>query len=117
MAALKRAFKNYQLVLICWLVVAGYWLDWLGGWCLVNLLGLRRVAPKLTSCDVFVMLVEYWLSAEGGFGGGENVNPVGVLVTGGELLSLLVSVSVTGGDITHCWEEVALCDACCCDVC
>ena len=50
-------------------------------------------------------------------GVGENVNPVGVLVNGGGLLSLLASVAVTGGDMSHCWEEVALCDACCCAVC
>ena len=49
------------------------------------------MAPKLTSCDVFCMLLKYWLSTEGGFGGGENVNPVGVLV-----------VPVAGGDITRC---------------
>ena len=75
------------------------------------------MAPKLTFCDVFGMLVKYWLSTEGGFGGGENVSPVGVLVSGGELLSLLVSVAVTGGDMTRCWEEVALWDACSCAVC
>ena len=50
------------------------------------------------------MLVKYSLLTEGGFGGSENVNPVGVLVSGVLLLSLLV-------------EEVALCDACCCAVC
>ena len=40
------------------------------------------MAPKLTSCDVFSILVKYGLPTEGGFGGGENVNPVGVLVLG-----------------------------------
>ena len=38
------------------------------------------MAPKLTSCDVVCMLVKYWLSTEGGFGGSENVNAVGVLL-------------------------------------
>ena len=56
------------------------------------------------------MLVKYRLSTEGGFRGGENVNPVGVLVSGVGLLSLLVLLPVTGGDMTHCWEEVVLCD-------
>ena len=60
------------------------------------------MAPKLTSCDVFDMLLKYWLSTEGGFGGGENVNPVGVLVSGVGLLSLLVPVAVTGGDMIRC---------------
>ena len=73
------------------------------------------MAPKLTYCDVFGMLVKYRLSTEGGFGGGEKVNPVGVLISGIVLLSLLVPV--TGGDMTCCWEEYALCDACCCAVC
>ena len=45
------------------------------------------------------------------------MNAVGVLVTGGGLLSLLVSVALTGGDMTRCREEVVLCDACCCAVC
>ena len=40
------------------------------------------MAPKLTSCDVFGMLLKYWLSTEGGFVGDEWVNPVGVLVSG-----------------------------------
>ena len=56
------------------------------------------MAPKLTSCDVFGMLVKYRLSTEGGFGGGEKVN--GVLVSGIVLLSLLVPV--TCGDMTRC---------------
>ena len=60
------------------------------------------MAPKLKSCDVFGMLVKYWLSTEGRFGGGENANPVGVPVSGYWLLSLLVPVAVTGGDITIC---------------
>ena len=41
------------------------------------------MAPKLTSCDVFGMLLTYWLSTKIGFIGGERVNPVGVLVNGG----------------------------------
>ena len=40
------------------------------------------MAPKLTSCDVFGMLVKYRVSNEGGFGGGEKLNPAGVLVSG-----------------------------------
>ena len=40
------------------------------------------MAPKLTSCDVFGMLVKYWLSSEGAFAG---------------LLSSLVAIAVTGG--------------------
>ena len=64
------------------------------------------MAPKLTSCDVFGMLVKYGLSTEGGFSGGEKLNPAGVLVSGIGLLSLLVSV--TGGDMTCYWEEFAL---------
>ena len=70
------------------------------------------MAPKLTSCDVFGILLKYGLPTEGGFGGGEKLNPAGVLVSGIGLLSLLVPV--TGGKITLCWEEFALCDACCC---
>ena len=73
------------------------------------------MAPKLTSCDVFSMLVKYGLSTEGGFGGGEKLNPAGVLVSGIGLLSVLVPL--TGGDMTHCCEEFVLCDACCCAVC
>ena len=38
------------------------------------------------------MLVKYGLSTEGGFGGGEKLNPVGVLVSCIGLLSLLVPV-------------------------
>ena len=72
------------------------------------------MAPKQTSCDVFSMLVKYGLSTEGGFGGGEKLNPAGVLVSGIWLLSLLQPV--TGGDITRCWEEFALCHDCCCAV-
>ena len=34
------------------------------------------MALNLTSCDVFGMLLKYWLSTEGGFIGGERVNPV-----------------------------------------
>ena len=51
-------------------------------------------APKLTSCDMFGMLLKYWLSTEHGFVGGERVNPVGVLVSGGHLWHL-VSMMVT----------------------
>ena len=75
------------------------------------------MAPQLTSCDVFLLLVKYWLSTEGGFGGGENVNPVTMLVSGIGVLSLLVNVVVTGGNMTLCGEEWALCDACFCAVC
>ena len=75
------------------------------------------MAPKLTSCDMFGMLLKYWLSTEGGFVGGERVNPVGVLVSGG-LPSRLISGVVMGGDMTrNCDDEVVLCDVCCCDVC
>ena len=56
------------------------------------------MAQKLTYCDVFGMLLKYWLSTEGGFVGGERVNPVGVLVSGG-LLWRLVSGVVAGGDM------------------
>ena len=46
MAALKRAFKNYQLLLICWLAVAGYWSSVAAG-CFFNWLELRHVdIPK-----------------------------------------------------------------------
>ena len=63
------------------------------------------------------MLLKYWLSTEGGFVGGERVNPVGVLVSGG-LLWRLVSGVVTGGDMAgSCDVEAVLCDICCCDVC
>ena len=41
------------------------------------------MAPKLTSCAVIGMLLKYWPSTEAGFVGGEKVNPVGVLVSGG----------------------------------
>ena len=75
------------------------------------------MVPKLTSCDVFGMLLKYWLSTEGGFVGGERVNPVGVLISGG-LLWHLVSGVVAGGDMTRrCDVEAVLCDICCCDVC
>ena len=73
------------------------------------------MALKLTSCDLFGMLLQYWLSTEGGFVGGEKVNLVGVLVSGG-LLCLLASVAVSGGNMTCCCKEVVLCEACCCDV-
>ena len=68
------------------------------------------MAPKLTSCDGFGMLLKYWLSTDGGFVGGERVNPVGAVVSGG-LLWHLVSGVVAGGDMTHS------CDGCCCDGC
>ena len=75
------------------------------------------MAPKLTSCDMFGMLLKYWLSTEGGFFGGERVNTVGVLVSGGLPWSLMSDV-IMGGDITRsCEDEVMLCDVCCCDVC
>ena len=75
------------------------------------------MAPKLTSCDVFGMLLMYWLSTEGGFVGGERVNSVGVLVSDG-LPWCLMSGIVTSGDMTcSCDDEVVLCDVCCCDVC
>ena len=73
------------------------------------------MAPKLTSSDVFGMLVKYGLSTDGGFGGGEKLNPAGMLVSGTGLLSLLQPVA--SGNITRCWEEFALCDDCCCAVC
>ena len=69
------------------------------------------MAPKLASCDVFGMLLKHRLSTEGGFGGGEKPILADMLVSGIGLLFLLVSV--IGGDMTHSWEEFALCDACC----
>ena len=70
------------------------------------------MVPKLTSCDVFGMLLKDWLSTEGGFIGGERVNPVGVLVSGGLPWHLMSGV-VTGGDMTRsCDDEVVLCDVC-----
>ena len=73
------------------------------------------MAPKLTSCDMFGMLLKYWLSTEGGFVGGERVNPVGVLVSGG-LLWRLDSGVVVGVDMTRsCDVEAVLCEVCCCD--
>ena len=69
--ALRRAYKNYQLLLICWL--AGYWSAEAGrsswtGWVLdVSLTAWNwgvLMALKLTSCDVFGMLLKYWLSTE-----------------------------------------------------
>ena len=74
------------------------------------------MAPKLTSCDMFGMLLKYWLSTEGGFVGGERVNPVSVLVSGGLPLCLMSGI-VAGGDMTRSCDEVVLCDICCCDVC
>ena len=57
------------------------------------------------------------MSTEGGSVGGERMNPVGVLVSGG-LLWHLVSGVVAGGDMTHsCDVEAVLCDICCCDDC
>ena len=74
------------------------------------------MVPKLTSCDVFGMLLKYWLSTEAGFVVGERVNPVGVLVNGG--LLHLVSGVVAGGDVTcSCDVEAVLCDVCCSDGC
>ena len=72
------------------------------------------MAPKLISCDMFGMLLKYWLST--GLVGGERVNPVGVLVSGGLPWHLMSGV-VVGGDMTHSCDEVALCDVCCCAVC
>ena len=66
------------------------------------------MAPKMTSCDVFGMLLKYWLSTEGGFIGGERVNPVGMLVSGG-LPWRLMSGIVTGVDMTYsCDDELVL---------
>ena len=45
-----------------------------------------------------------------------QVNPVGVLVSGG-LPWHVVSVVVTGGDMGRSWEELGLCEASCCDIC
>ena len=45
------------------------------------------------------MFLKYWLSTEGGFVGGERVNPVGVLVSGG-LPWCPMSGIVTGGNVT-----------------
>ena len=56
------------------------------------------MAPKLISCDVFGMLLKYWLSTEGGFVGGERVNPVGVLVSGGLRVRLMSGIAM-GGDM------------------
>ena len=75
------------------------------------------IASKLTSCDVFGMLLKYWLSTEGRFVGGERVNLVGVLVSGGMPWRLMSGV-VTGGDMTcSCDDQVVLSDVCCCNVC
>ena len=72
---------------------------------------------KLTSCDVFGMMLKHWLSTEGGFVAGERVNPVGVLVTGG-LLWCLHPGEAAGGNVRRsCDVEAMLCDVCCCDVC
>ena len=49
---------------------------------------------------MFGMLLKYWLSTEGGFIGGERVNPVGVLVNGGMPWHLMSGV-VMGGDMTR----------------
>ena len=74
------------------------------------------MTPKLTSCDLFGMLLKYWRSTEGGIIGGERVNHVGVLVSGG--LPWHLSGVVTCGDMTcSCDDELVLCDVCCCDVC
>ena len=67
---------------------------------------------KLTSCEVFGMLPQYWLSSECGFIFGERVNPVGVLV------SVLLSGVAAGGHIApSCDFEAVLCDSCCFDGC
>ena len=65
------------------------------------------MAPKLTSCEVFGMLLKYRLSTEGGFVGEERVNPVGVLVSGGLPWHLMSGV-VTGGDMTRSCDEVVM---------
>ena len=49
------------------------------------------MGPKLTSCDMFGMLLKYWLSTEREFVVGERMNPVGVLVSGGLLWRLVSS--------------------------
>ena len=74
------------------------------------------MAQKLTSCDMFGMLLKYWLSTEGGFIGGQRVNPVGMLVSG-ELPWHLMSGVLADGDMTCSCDEVVLCDVYCCDVC
>ena len=75
------------------------------------------MAPKLTSCYMFGMLLKYWLSTDCGFVVGDRVNSVGVLVSGG-LLWHLVSGVVAGVDIRcSCEVEAVLCDVCCCDIC
>ena len=75
------------------------------------------MALKMTSCDMFGMLLKYWLLTVGGLVGGERVNPVGMLVSGG-LPWRLRSGIVMGGDMTcSCDDEVVLCDICCCYVC
>ena len=60
------------------------------GWIVGDVL----MAPKLTSCDVMGMVLKYWLSTEAGFVGGERLNSVGAL------FCRLVSLVVTGGDMT-----------------
>ena len=86
--ALRRAYKNYQLVLICWLAVAGYWSPEAGwsGWVVdISSTGWNCgmfMAPKLTSFDVFGMLLKYWLSTEDGFVGGENDLDLGYVYPG-----------------------------------
>ena len=79
------------------------------------------MAPKLTSCDVFGMLLKYWLSIEGGFIGGERVNLVDVLVSGGLPWALLWSLSV---DLLLSWcmrlskcllKVLSECCNCCCE--
>ena len=75
------------------------------------------MALKLTSCDLFGMLLKSWLSTERGFIGGERVNPVGVLVSGGLPWHLMSGVVADGDMIRSCDDEAVLCDICCCDVC
>ena len=71
---------------------------------------------------MFRMLLKYWPSTEGRFVGGERMNPVGVLVSGG-LLWRLVSGIVVGGDMTRSCDvksvlcDICRCDSCCCDGC
>ena len=98
------------------MVWAGYWSP-AAVWCLgvvrVSSSGWNRgvlMAPKLASCDVFGMLLKYWLSTLGGCGAVEKPIVSGVLVISSiGLLSLLLSVS--DGNMTCCLDEFAVCDS------
>ena len=72
---------------------------------------------RLTSCDMFGMLLKYWLSTEGGFVSGERLNPVGVLVTGRLPWRLMSGIVVVSDMTRSCDDEAVLCDIFCCDVC